>query len=98
MPKPHEPEIIPPESQHAYDDPDIDPKGFLLAVMHDKRLPVTTRMEAATKVSVYIYPRLAQVDQEINAGVRIRIEGGLPPLPGTSVIMPENQADKKTGT
>ena len=73
---------------HAYNDPDIDPREFLLAVMRDKRLPIAVRTDAATKVAVYMHPRLAQVNQEIVGGVTIRIEGGLPALPGTNIIMP----------
>ena len=51
------------------------------------------RIEAATKVSVYVHPRLAQVTQDVTAGVTIRIEGGLPALPGTNIIMPNHDKD-----
>lgn len=82
-------EILPPEA--AYNDPSLDPKDFLLAVMHDPRLPMAARIDAASKVSVYIHPRLAQMTQDITAGLTIRIEGGLPALPGTNIIMPEHE-------
>ena len=36
-----------------------------------------------------MHPRLAQVTQEVTAGIKIVIEGGLPALPGTNIIMPE---------
>jgi hypothetical protein len=61
---------------------------FLLAVMHEPRTPLSARIDAAKAVSVYMHPRLAQVTQDVTTGVRIVIEGGLPPLPGTNVIMP----------
>lgn len=38
-----------------------------------------------------MHPRLAQVTQDITAGITIRIEGGLPALPGTDIIMPDNE-------
>lgn len=84
-----EPEILGPEP--AYNADDILPQDFLVAVMRDKRLPMSVRIEAATKVSVYIHPRLAQVTQDVTAGMTIRIEGGLPALPGTNIIMPDNK-------
>jgi hypothetical protein len=69
---------------------------FLLAVMHDARVPMAARIDAAKSVSVYMHPRLAQVTQEITGGVRIIIEGGLPALPGTNIIMPDPMNNKKT--
>jgi hypothetical protein len=82
-------EIIEPDSaEPAYNDPTLSPKDFLLAVMRDHRLPLAARIEAATKVSVYEHPRLAQVNQDMTIGATIRIEGGLPLLPGTNIIMP----------
>lgn len=81
------PEILEPEP--AYNDPEILPQEFLLAVMRDRRLPMAARIDAATKVAVYMHPRLAQVTQDVTAGVTLRIEGGLPALPGTNIIMPD---------
>lgn len=100
MPKP--PEIVSDDNGHDFDRDDISPKEFLISIMRDKKLPITVRMEAASKVAVYEHPRLAQVNQETNAGVTIRIEGGLPPLPGTNVIMPsgdkiKDEPDEPTG-
>ena len=95
MPKETEGEILGPG--HAYDDPNLSPQDFLLAIMHDTRLPVSVRMDAAAKVSVYIHPRLAQVQQDVSTGLLIRIEGGLPALPGTDIIMPQGEeAPRKT--
>jgi hypothetical protein len=88
VPKKPDQEVLDPEP--AYNNPDISPQEFLVAIMRDTRLPIPIRMEAATKVSVYIHPRLAQVSQDITAGMTIRIEGGLPALPGTNIIMPQN--------
>jgi hypothetical protein len=87
MAKPIDGEVLGPERE--YDNPDLSPKQFLEAIMHDKRLPITVRMDAAAKVAVFAHPRLAQVSSDVNAGVTIRIEGGLPALPGTNIIMPE---------
>jgi hypothetical protein len=82
---------------HAYNEPDLPPMEFLLAIMHDRRTPLAARIDAAKAVSVYMHPRLAQVTQEVTAGLTIKIEGGLPELPGTSIIMP-NQPGKGTGS
>lgn len=81
-----EPEILDPEPE--YNNPEITPQDFLLAVMRNRKLPMAARIDAATKVAVYVHARLAQVTQDITAGVTIRIEGGLPELPGTNIIMP----------
>jgi hypothetical protein len=95
MPKSNEPEILGPEPEHAYNDPELSPREFLLALMHDKRLPIPIRADAAAKVAVYEHPRLAQVTQDVTAGLRIEIIGGLPELPGTNVIMPNASLAKK---
>jgi hypothetical protein len=95
--KPPVQEIIEPDpSDPAYNDPALSPKDFLLAVMRDRRLPLAARIEAATKVSVYEHPRLAQVNQDMTIGATIRIEGGLPALPGTNIIMPEANVSTTT--
>jgi len=98
MPKPPlEGEVLGPGDQHAYDDDNLDPKEFLTAIYKDKKLPISVRMEAATKVAVYMHPRLQQVNQNVEGGLTIRIEGGLPDLPGTNIIMPEHEkVAKKT--
>ena len=75
-----------------YNDPELPPMEFLLAVMHDDKVPMAARIDAAKAVSVYMHPRLAQVTQEISGGVKIIIEGGLPALPGTNIIMPDGTA------
>ena len=80
-------DTLPPE--RPYNDPTLPPMEFLLAVMHDPTMPIPARIDAAKAVSVYMHPRLAQVTQEISGGVKIIIEGGLPALPGTNIIMPE---------
>jgi hypothetical protein len=80
-------EVIP----HEYDRSDISPKEFLLAIMRDPRLPIAVRMDAAAKVAVYEHARLAQMTQDITAGIKIIIEGGLPALPGTNIIMPPHE-------
>lgn len=99
MDKPKDGEVLGPDS-HAYDNLDLSPKEFLLAVMRDNRLPISVRMDAAAKVAVYEHPRLQQVNQNVEGGMTIRIEGGLPDLPGTNIIMPEHekQAKKTNGS
>lgn len=82
--------------EHSYDSDGITPKDFLLAIMRDKRVPLSVRMVAAEKVAVFEHPRLAQVSQDVTAGITIKIEGGLPALPGTNVIMPNQNAPPKT--
>ena len=97
MPKlPIQGEVLPPEP-HAYDNPELPPKDFLRAVYTDPRLPMATRIDAAKACAAYEHPRLQQVASDITAGVRIIIEGGLPTLPGTNIIMPETgEANKRT--
>jgi|SRR5215469_142811 len=92
--KPIDGEVLGPE--HEYDNDGLSPKDFLLAIMRDKRVPLSARMEAATKVAVYEHPRLAQVNQDLTAGLTIRIEGGLPDLPGTNIIMPKTEQKPKS--
>ena len=58
---------------------------------------MSARIDAAAKVSVYMHPRLAQVSQDITAGLKIVIEGGLPQLPGTNIIMPADQTSLSLG-
>lgn len=89
VPKKPEPEILDP--QPAYNNPELSPQEFLVALMHSTNLPIPMRIEAAKAVSVYIHPRLAQVTQDVTAGITIRIEGGLPALPGTNIIMPSHE-------
>jgi hypothetical protein len=99
MTKPKDGEILGPEPEdHAYNEPELSPKEFLLAVMHDRKVPLAARMDAAAKVAVFEHPRLAQVSQDLTAGVTMRIEGGLPALPGTNIIMPEVSAKSETTT
>lgn len=81
-----------------YNDPELPPMEFLLAVMHDDKVPMAARIDAAKAVSVYMHPRLAQVTQEISGGVKIIIEGGLPALPGTNIIMPGTEIQKPKTT
>src|SRR5215471_9895599 len=38
---------------HAYNDPNLSAKEFLLAVMHDTTLPLSTRIKAARDVAPY---------------------------------------------
>lgn len=84
-------EILEPEALKPYNKPGLSPQEFLTATYQCDTLPMQTRIEAAKAVSVYVHPRLAQVTQDVTAGVTIRIEGGLPSLPGTDIIMPEHE-------
>jgi hypothetical protein len=86
---PPEQEVLEPEGLvPAYNKPGLSPQEFLTAVFQCTTLPMQARIQAAKDVSVYVHPRLAQVTQDVTAGVTIRIEGGLPELPGTNIIMP----------
>jgi hypothetical protein len=87
-------EVLPPEPP-AYDNPELSSKDFLRAVYTCNRLPMSTRIEAAKAAAAYEHPRLQQVASDITAGVRIVIEGGLPDLPGTNIIMPEMEGTPK---
>jgi hypothetical protein len=84
-------EIIAPEKTVRLRIPrDASPLEFLKAIYQNKRLPLDVRMEAARDCLPYCHPKLimvaaSNVDQ---ATLKIAITGGLPPLPGTSVIIP----------
>jgi hypothetical protein len=91
MSKPPNQEILDPEGQiPAYNKPGLNPQEFLTSVYQCTTLPMMARIQAAKDVAVYVHARLAQVTQDITAGVKITIEGGLPDLPGTNIIMPHD--------
>lgn len=89
-----EPEIIGPEQDHEYNDPELNSLDFLRAIQRDRKVPLQTRIDAAKAAAVYEHPRLAQINQDMTVGATIRIEGGLPDLPGTNIIMPNTNTDK----
>ena|SRR5215467_9204174 len=93
MDEPKHGEILGPKS-HAYNVKDLPPKEWLRRVFEDESLPMSTRIDAAKACATYEHPRLQQVSQEIQGGMTIRIEGGLPALPGTNIIMPEVEKAK----
>jgi hypothetical protein len=45
----------PESTPHAYDAPGLTPRDFLRAVMCDRQLPLSDRMEAASRL-LYLYP------------------------------------------
>lgn len=83
--------LLPPDDtyENEYDNPNLDSIGFLRAIVRCRKLPVPMRVDAASKLSVFEHPRLAQQTQDVNANVTINIKGGLPDLPGTNIIMPK---------
>ena len=96
MDKPKEGQVLGPEL-HEYNVPGQPPKDWLRKVMDDSSLPMSVRIDAAKACAAYEHPRLAQVQQNVEGGLRIIIEGGLPALPGTNIIMPESEeAPRKT--
>jgi hypothetical protein len=74
-------------SPHAYNDPDLSPIEFLLAVMHCDRLPMSTRIDAARGLLPYTEPRPACAPSS-HVGCTIVIGGLGPcdpdPLPGST--------------
>jgi hypothetical protein len=90
------PEIIGPEPDHEYNNPDLNDLEWLHAVRNERKLPMSVRIDAAKAAAVYAHPRLAQVNQDMTVGATIRIEGGLPQLPGTNIIMPQAPNQKTT--
>jgi hypothetical protein len=89
-PKPLEGEIIEPDRYE-----DISALGLMQKTYKDTHLPYAIRLDAAQKAAPYEVPRLAQSTQDVTAGLTIRIEGGLPDLPGTNIIMPHEAGDSK---
>jgi hypothetical protein len=92
------PEILEPEPDHAYNNPDLSDLEWLHAVRNDRKMPMSVRIDAAKAAAVYAHPRLAQVNQDMTVGATIRIEGGLPQLPGTNIIMPQTPAKTTNGS
>lgn len=88
--------MLGPEEQ-TYNDQTLGPKQFLEAVYKNPRLPMSVRIDAAKGMLPYEYPRLQQVSQDVTSGAKVLIEGGLPPLPGTSIIMPGEEPSKPNG-
>jgi hypothetical protein len=43
--------------RYAYNDPDLSPKEFLIAVMRSTHLPITIRIKAAEAAAPYFTPR-----------------------------------------
>jgi hypothetical protein len=97
MDKPIEGQVLGP-TIHAYNEKNLPSKEWLRRVFEDESLPMSVRIDAAKACAAYEHPRLQQVASDITAGVTIRIEGGLPDLPGTNIIMPgtEKPAANKT--
>jgi hypothetical protein len=96
LPKLLEGEVLGPE-EHTYNDQTLSPKQFLEAVYKNPRLPMSVRIDAAKGMLPYEYPRLQQVSQDVTSGARVIIEGGLPALPGTNIIMPGDEPTKPNG-
>jgi hypothetical protein len=94
MDKPKEGEILGPKN-HACNTKGLPPKEWLRAVFEDELLPMSIRIDAAKACATYEHPRLQQVSQDIQGGMVITIQGGLPALPGTNIIMPETEAPIK---
>jgi hypothetical protein len=56
---------------HIYNDPALSPLEFMLAVMHDTRLPMSVRMDAARAAAPYMPPAHTKT-------IHMKIEGGIP--------------------
>ena len=80
---------------HAYNEKNLPSKEWLRRVFEDTTLPMSIRIDAAKACAAYEHPRLQQVASDITAGVTIRIEGGLPDLPGTNIIMPGTESSNR---
>jgi hypothetical protein len=64
-------------THHAHDAPGLSPKEFLLAVMRDRTLPLSTRMEAAAAALPYFAPRPGESRyyESVDHHLTYRIEG-----------------------
>jgi hypothetical protein len=76
---------------HAYDDPDLSPKDFMLAVMRDTTLPIQTRVKAAA----YLLPLTEHQPRTVVHGSMITIVIGGMPEPGG--IVGETQSNSVGG-
>jgi hypothetical protein len=74
MPR-YEPETFGLEEPHAYNDKNLVSIEFMRAVMHDDRVPIKTRLEAAEKLAPYEFFRLMQISSDVTIGINLRIEG-----------------------
>ncbi len=68
--------------------PDCSPLDFLQAVMRCNEVPLFIRQDAAKAAAQYIHPRLLAVSTAETGSLVVKVEGGLPQLPGTNTIMP----------
>jgi hypothetical protein len=79
---------------HAYDDPEIGPIEFLLAVLHDPTVPIQLRADAARHLCSLGYGDLSQVPPRQH--VTIHITGGLPKLLDTPPCTDINDCINRT--
>jgi hypothetical protein len=62
-----------PKQDHEYNNPELSPKEFLLAIMHDTTVPMCMRIEAAAMVApFYTAP---QTTQKVRPTCIIKIPG-----------------------
>lgn len=70
---------------------DATPLEFLLAVMRHSDAPLVMRLDAAKTAAMYIHSRKATLRIEESGKISLDIKGGLPPLPGTNTVMPDDE-------
>jgi hypothetical protein len=71
---------------HDYNDPNISPKDFMLAVMRDPSVPLSLRMDAANNVAPYEHAMAPHIQPQVH--LTLRIEGGLTTqLPGEQPLI-----------
>jgi len=66
---------------HAYDAPNLTPVQFMLAVMRDTTLPLSIRLDAASKVAPFTHPRPRPFESRLYESIPHRgtiVIGGLP--------------------
>jgi hypothetical protein len=62
-----------PKQDHEYNKPELSPKEFLLAIMHDRTVPMCMRIEAAAMVApFYTSP---QATQKVHPTCTVKIPG-----------------------
>jgi hypothetical protein len=65
--------------EHEYNDPNISATDFLTKVMHDRTVPLSQRVDAATY--------LLKLPEPPPAVVTIKIEGGVPKEPADADLL-----------
>ena len=64
------------------------PLDYMLQLLRNTRFKPVFRFEIAKAAAPYCHPKLAQISTNGSNTLTIRVEGGLPPMPGSQMVLP----------